>query len=104
MVGQRARASMEEVSWISQVAGKDPIENYGYLRLLRLGASSVSDTGAIDQMLSIAARGLSEESKRKADDWARQTFDNNFGGTPDKEGASRQPACDMVGGSLANGV
>lgn len=102
MVGQRARASMEGPSWISQITRKDPVENYGYLRLLRLGASGVSDTGTIDQLLNTAARSLSEESRHKADNWARQTFENSFGGVPDREGMSRRPPCQLVGGSLAN--
>lgn len=103
MVGQMARASSKVgSSWLSQVVSGDPAENYRYLRLLKLGVSSETDARGIDHLLRAAERTLPEESKRSADVWAHQTFRDDFGGVPDTEGASRRPACELVGGLRAN--
>lgn len=64
---------------LAGVLGSDPVQQFRYLKLYRLGAGP-GDIDVLDQQLAVAAARLQPEQLAEASEWAETTFQRSFDG------------------------
>jgi len=81
---------------LSRLIVPDPVQNYRYLKLRRLGANAES-APYYDRDLAFTARGLSTDQIAASDAWAQDTYLRYFSLAPDNTiGAYNSPGCNNI--------
>jgi len=74
----------------------DPVQNYRYLKLRRLGANA-ENAPYYDRDLAFTARGLSTDQIAASDAWAQDTYLRYFSKAPENTiGAYNSPGCNNI--------
>jgi len=78
---------------LGRIVAPDPVQNYRYLKLRRLGANA-ENTRYYDRDLAFVARDLSADQVAAGDAWAQETYLRYFSATPENTvGAYNSPFC-----------
>jgi hypothetical protein len=79
---QRAYAHIFRGGLLGQVTGADVVQNYRYLKLLRLGAQPGKDAGFFDNQIGEIADQIGPDAQLAADAWAQDTYQRYFAANP----------------------
>jgi hypothetical protein len=78
---------------LGRITGPDPVQNYRYLKLRRLGANS-QNAPYYDKNLAFVAHDLSADEVAAGDAWAQDTYLRYFSAVPENTiGAHNSPTC-----------
>ena len=78
---------------LGRIVAPDPVQNYRYLKLRRLGANAES-APYYDRDLSFVGHGLSADQIAAGDAWAQDTYLRYFNAAPENTvGAYNSPLC-----------
>jgi len=78
---------------LGRITGPDPVQNYRYLKLRRLGANS-QNAPYYDENLAFVAHDLSADDVAAGDAWAQDTYLRYFSAVPENTiGAHHSPTC-----------
>jgi len=78
---------------LGRITGPDPVQNYRYLKLRRLGANS-QNAPYYDKNLAFVAHDLSADEIAAGDAWAQDTYLRYFSAVPENTiGAHNSPGC-----------
>jgi hypothetical protein len=81
---------------LGRIIAPDPVQNYRYLKLRRLGANA-ENAPYYDRDLSFVGRGLSANQIAAGDAWAQDTYVRYFNTAPENTvGAYNSPGCNNI--------